>query len=76
MATNLHIDSKLLAHALKIGGHKSKRETVDQALREYIQHREQRRVIELFGTIDYDPEYDYKKERRRSGGPRRMRRTG
>jgi hypothetical protein len=76
MATNLHIDEKLLAHALKIGGHKTKRETVEEALREYIRHRGQKRIIELFGTIDYDPDYDYKKERRRSSGTRRMRGAG
>jgi Arc/MetJ family transcription regulator len=73
MATNLHIDEKLLAHALKAGGHKTKRETVDEALREYIRHREQKRVIELFGIIDSDDDYDYKAQRRRDSGHHRNR---
>jgi Arc/MetJ family transcription regulator len=73
MATNLHIDEKLLAHALKAGGHKTKRETVDEALREYIRHREQKRVIELFGIIDSDDDYDYKTQRRRDSGHHRNR---
>ena len=73
MATNLHIDGKLLNTAVKIGGHKTKRETLDEALREYIRHREQKRVTELFGTIDYDPDYDYKAERRRGTPARRVR---
>ena len=73
MATNLHIDEKLLAHALKAGGHKTKRETVDEALREYIRHREQRRVIELFGTIDSPEDPEYKAQRRRDSGRHRNR---
>jgi len=73
MATNLHIDEKLLAHALKAGGHKTKRETVDEALREYIRFREQKRVIEIFGTIESVEDYDYKAQRRRDSGPQRSR---
>jgi Arc/MetJ family transcription regulator len=73
MATNLHIDEKLLAQALKAGGHKTKRETVDEALREYLRHREQMRVVELFGTVDGRDDYDYKAQRRRDSGPERRR---
>jgi Arc/MetJ family transcription regulator len=73
MATNLHIDEKLLAQALKAGGHKTKRETVDEALREYLRHREQMRVIELFGTVNGDDDHDYKAQRRRDSGPERRR---
>jgi Arc/MetJ family transcription regulator len=64
MATNLAIDGKLLDRAKAVGGHKTKRETVNQALREYIQRHARRRLSELYGTIDYDPNYDYKRERR------------
>jgi len=65
MATNLAIDEKLLEEALHIGGHRTKKATVTEALQEYIQRRKQTRVLELFGRIDFDPEYDYKKARRR-----------
>lgn len=65
MATNLEIDDKLLTEALKIGGHKTKKATVTEALQEYIRHRQQLKLTELFGTIDYDPSYDYKKRRKR-----------
>ena len=65
MATNLAIDEKLLNQALKIGGHKTKKPTVNEALREYIQRRKQAKVIKLFGTIEFDPKYDHKKQRRR-----------
>ena len=68
MATNLGIDEKLLAEAQKVGGEKTKKSTVNTALREYIQRRRQLKAIDLFGTIDFDPDYDYKRERRRKRG--------
>lgn len=49
-----------------IGGQRTKKATVTEALEEYIQRRKQAKIIELFGTIDFDPEYDYKKQRRNS----------
>lgn len=64
MATNLAIDDELLDKALSVGGFKTKRETVNQALREFIARRHRLELVDLFGTIDYDPRYDYKKERR------------
>ncbi len=63
MSTNLALDDKLIDEALKIGKHKTKRETVNAALREYILLRKQQKVKELFGTIEYDASYDYKKQR-------------
>jgi Arc/MetJ family transcription regulator len=64
MASNLAIDDKLLEQAKAIGGHRTKRETVNEALREYVRRHARRRLRELYGQIDYDPAYDYKKERR------------
>ena len=65
MPTNLAIDDNLLDEALRVGGHRTKKATVTEALEEYIQRRKQLQVLELFGTIDIDPDYDYKKARRR-----------
>lgn len=65
MATNLAIDDALLEEALRVGGHKTKRATVTEALNEYIQRRKQARIVELFGKVDVDPQYDYKAQRRR-----------
>jgi len=65
MATNLGIDEMLLERALRAGGHKTKKETVNEALREYIQRRKQMEIINLFGKIDFDPSYDYKRQRKR-----------
>ena len=66
MATNLAIDDQLLEEALRIGGRRTKKDTVNEALTEYIRRRKQGKVVELFGTIDFDPAHDYKKQRRRS----------
>ncbi len=66
MATNLAIDDRLLEEAQRIGGQRTKKATVTEALQEYIQHRKQAEILELFGTIDFDPKYDYKKQRRKS----------
>lgn len=65
MATNLAIDDGLIEEARRIGQHKTKRETVTEALIEYIQRRKQKDVFELFGKVDIDPRYDYKVQRRR-----------
>jgi len=65
MATNLALDDRLLEEALRVGGHRTKKETVTEALEEYIMRRKQARVLDLFGKIDFDPKFDYKKARRR-----------
>lgn len=64
MPTNLAIDDRLLDEARRIGGRKTKRETVNDALREFIQRRQRLDLVTLLGKVDYDPAYDYKKERR------------
>jgi Arc/MetJ family transcription regulator len=66
MPTNLAIDDQLLEEAQAIGGQRTKKDTVNEALREYIQRRRQKKIVELFGTIDFDPSYDHKKQRRRT----------
>jgi Arc/MetJ family transcription regulator len=65
MTTNVAVDSQLLAEAQRVGGQRTKRATVTEALREYIQRR-QAKIIELFGQVEFDPKYDYKKQRRKS----------
>ncbi len=65
MATNLAIDDELINAAVKLGHHPSKKAAVSAALQEYIQHHQQQEILSLFGQIEYDPDYDYKKERGR-----------
>jgi hypothetical protein len=64
MPTNLAIDDRLLLEAQKAGGHRTKRETVTAALEEYIRHRKQQEILSLFGKIDFERGYDYKRERK------------
>ena len=66
MATNLQIDDRLIIKALKLGGHRTKKLAVTQALVDYIQHLEQEKITSLFGSVDYDPKFDYKKQRKRA----------
>lgn len=65
MATNLAIDDRLINAAVKLGHHQSKKAAVTAALNEYIQHHQQQQILSIFGQIEYDLDYDYKKERRR-----------
>ncbi|KUK69055.1 MAG: Uncharacterized protein XE11_1581 [Methanomicrobiales archaeon 53_19] len=65
MGTNLALDDHLIAEAQAIGGARTKKAAVTEALEEYIRRRKQVRITELFGKIEYDPEYDYKKHRLR-----------
>lgn len=65
MATNLAIDDKLIQQAKKIGHHRTKKEAVTVALEQYIAHMKQTEIINMFGSIDFDESYDYKKARSR-----------
>jgi Arc/MetJ family transcription regulator len=64
MPTNLAIDDRLIQEAQKLGRHRTKKEAVTAALDEYVRRRRQQEILALFGTIDYEKDYDYKKERR------------
>lgn len=65
MASNLNYDKELLEKAKNLGHFKYKTDAVNAALKEYVERHEQKRIIELFGKMDYDPGYDYKKTRTR-----------
>lgn len=63
MATNLAIDDTLIAAAVKMGHHKTKKAAVTVALEEYIQRHQQQELLNLFGRVEYQADYDYKKQR-------------
>lgn len=65
MATNLAINQELLHEALEVSGLKTKKDTVNLALKEFIDRRKQLEILKLFGKMDPDPGYDYKKGRNR-----------
>lgn len=66
MATNLAIDPKLIERVLEMSGERTKKAAVTKALQEFIARREQQRLVELFGSLEWDADYDYKSERSRS----------
>jgi Arc/MetJ family transcription regulator len=69
MATNLSIDPDLLERALELSGERTKKATVNKALREFIARREQKDILQLFGKLDWDKKFDYQKERSRDELP-------
>jgi hypothetical protein len=71
MATNLAIDDSLIEAARIAGGQKTKKAVVTQALMEYIQKRQQQEIVGLFGSVDYDTDYNYKIQRQRKRTPTR-----
>ncbi len=64
MTTELGVDDDLAEEARRAGRHRTKRDAVNAALREYVRRRRQRRILKLFGTVDFDPGWDHKAERR------------
>jgi len=65
MAANFSLDDPLVVDAVKLGGHKTKREAVKAALEAYVKSKRRLGILELFDKVDFDPTYDYKAARRR-----------
>jgi hypothetical protein len=65
MATNLSIDPDLLDRALEVSGERTKKAAVTKALQEFIARRQQKRLLELIGKLEWDESFDYKAERTR-----------
>ena len=68
MAANWALDNELIEQAKDLGHHRAKREAISAALVEYIQRLQQQSLLDEYGTIDYKPSYDYKKQRNRESG--------
>ena len=60
MASNLALDPKLLEHALKVSGERTKKAAVTKALEEFIARRSQKKILDLVGSLDWDETDDYK----------------
>lgn len=65
MATNLSIDPDLINTALKVSGERTKKAAVTKALQEFIARRRQKRLLDLMGKLEWEPNFDYKAERSR-----------
>ena len=66
MVTHLHINEALLQEALALDDQTTVDALIETALREYIQRRKRLKILDLFGTIDYDEDYDYKQQRQQA----------
>lgn len=64
MKIPLEIDQQLIAEALALSNFSTENQLIEDALREYIQRRQQQKILELFGTIDYEENYYYKQQRK------------
>jgi Arc/MetJ family transcription regulator len=65
MASNIEFDPYLLSEVVRVGGFRYKKDAVNAALKEYLQRHQQIKILDLFGSIEYDEQYNYKKERKR-----------
>jgi Arc/MetJ family transcription regulator len=65
MTAHSKVSDELIEKARKAGGHLTKEAAVNAALEEYVRRRQKLQILELFGTVDFNPEYDYKANRRR-----------
>ena len=66
MATNLSLDPDLIERALEVSGERTKKAAVTRALEEFIARRQQKRLLDLMGKLEWDKSFDYKSERSRS----------
>ena len=64
MATNLALDDALLNRAMKLGVRNTKKDTVNLALKEFIERRLQKNILKIAGKIDFRKGWNYKKERK------------
>lgn len=65
MRTNIDIDETLMAAAMKAGGFRTKKETVEAALQVLTCQRQAcARLGALRGKVEWDSDYDYKALRR------------
>lgn len=65
MATNLKINPNLLDEAKRIGRFKTKKEAVNQALTEFVQHRRQLEIFDWEGKVNFFDDYDPKALRKK-----------
>jgi hypothetical protein len=63
MQITLNLDDALIQDAMNLNPDLTLETAIKSALAFYIQQQRRLKIVELFGAIDYDPGYDYKKQR-------------
>ena len=64
MDTHIACNEDLLNRAQQLCGLKTKKDTIQLALSEFIERHEQLQILHLFGTIDYVESWNYKEQRK------------
>lgn len=59
MLINIAIEDYLIEEARQLSDQFSANEVATQALQEYILRRNQQKLLDLFGAVDYHDDYDY-----------------
>ena len=63
MRTNIFIDDDLMERAIRVSGLKTKKEIMEQAIREFIERRTRKDLSDLKGNVQFADGYDYKAAR-------------
>jgi Arc/MetJ family transcription regulator len=60
MRTNIVLDDRLVKEALKLSRVKTKKEVVNQALKEFVENRRRLNLMDLFGKIEFAKNHNHK----------------
>jgi hypothetical protein len=63
MQITLNLNDDLLQETMKLSPDMTIETAIENALQTYLTQQKRMKIIALFGTIDYDPDYDYKQQR-------------
>jgi len=63
MRTNIVLDDNLVKEAIKLSGVKTKKELIHLALKEFVENKRRRNLLDLEGKIEFAEGYDYKQMR-------------
>ena len=58
MRTNIVIDDALLRKAMRASGLKTKRATIEEALRLYVRTKAQSRILDFAGKVEWEGDLD------------------
>src|SRR4051812_29131692 len=62
LSAKLSIDQRLIEEARQAGRHATGEEAVRCALEEYVARRRRQRIVDLFGKVSYEDDYDCEAE--------------
>lgn len=63
MRTNIVLNEKLIEEAFRLSNAKTKKELIHLALKEFVENKKRKNLLDLYGKIDFRNDYDYKSMR-------------